>query len=142
MYGNGGGSEDMGALERAAAVEKAARARSGWYARYLWGFAAGQLVLVPAALLWHGPVAALVVASANAALVAGLSVYAARQRIVRRGFAARHGVLIGSWGALYIAALLLGSLAFPGSRVFAATAASACALPLAVGAVLEWRRVS
>ncbi|OKH98093.1 hypothetical protein A6A06_28110 [Streptomyces sp. CB02923] len=132
----------MGALDRAEAVERAARARSGWYARYLWGYAAGQLVLVPVALLWHGVAAASVLTLTNVALATGLSVYAARQRIVPRGFGARHGVLMGCWGAAYTAALLLGNLAFPDSRVYAAVAAPACALPLAVGAVLERRRSS
>lgn len=75
----------VGALGRAAGVERAARQRSGWYARYLWAFAAGQLVLVPIAVLWRGPVSAVVFSVANGLLVAGLSVYAARQRVMRRG---------------------------------------------------------
>ncbi|WP_050502093.1 hypothetical protein [Streptomyces monomycini] len=132
----------MGALDRAAAMERAARARSGWYARYLWVFAAAQAALVPMALLWHGPVAALAFTLAVTTLVAGLSLYAARQRIVRRGFGARHGVLIGLWAAVYSASLLFGLLVFVDSRTFAAVAASACALPLVVGAVLERRRAS
>ncbi len=130
------------ALGRAAAVEKAARLRSGWYARYLWVYAAGQLVLVPTALLGHGPVAALLFTLVNGGLITGLSVYAARQRIVRRGFGARHGVLIGAWAVLYTAAVFLGKSAFEDSRAFAAVAAAVCALPLAVGALLETRRSS
>ncbi|MFH8405737.1 hypothetical protein ACH4FX_13310 [Streptomyces sp. NPDC018019] len=123
-------------------MERAARLRSGWYARYLWTYAAGQLVLVPIALLWHGTVAATVFALVNTCLVTGLTVYAARQRSVRRGFGARHGALMACWGVLYSAVLLLGNLAFADSRVFAAVAAVACALPLAVGAWLETRRSS
>ncbi|KOT59208.1 hypothetical protein ADK43_16920 [Streptomyces rimosus subsp. rimosus] len=129
-------------MGRAAAVEKAARLRSGWYARYLWVYAAGQLVLVPTALLGHGPVAALLFTLVNGGLVTGLSVYAARQRIVRRGFGARHGVLIGAWAVLYTAAVFLGKSAFEDSRAFAVVAAAVCALPLAVGALLETRRSS
>ncbi|WP_050514839.1 hypothetical protein [Streptomyces rimosus] len=105
-------------------------------------YAAAQLVLVPTALLGHGPVAALLFALTNAGLVTALSVYAARQRIVRRGFGARHGVLIGTWTVLYGAAVILGRTAFVGSRVFAAVAAAVCALPLAVGAWRERRRSS
>lgn len=75
----------VGALGRAAGLEQAARQRSGWYARYLWAFAAGQLVLVPIAVLWRGPVSGVVFALTNALLVTGLSAYAARQRVVRRG---------------------------------------------------------
>ncbi|MEU7190672.1 hypothetical protein [Streptomyces sp. NPDC045470] len=139
VYGAG---DSRGALDRAAATERAARARSGWYARYLWIFAAGQSVLVPMALLWHGPAAALTFTLAMTALVTGLSLYAVRQRIVRRGFGVRHGVLIGSWAAVYSASILFGQLVFVDSRPFAVVAASACALPLVAGAVLERRRSS
>ncbi|MEN2417685.1 hypothetical protein AABB02_06225 [Streptomyces rimosus] len=135
-------TDPVDALGRAAAVEKAARLRSGWYARYLWVYAAGQLVLVPTALLGHGPAAALLFTLVNGGLVTGLSVYAARQRIVRRGFGARHGVLIGAWAVLCTAAVFLGTSAFEDSRVFAAVAAAVCALPLTVGASLETRRSS
>ncbi|MEF3117349.1 hypothetical protein [Streptomyces chrestomyceticus] len=139
MYG---ASDHMGDLERAAAMERAARARSGWYARYLWIFAAGQSVLVPMALLWHGLAAALTFTLVMTALVTGISLYAARQRIVRRGFGVRHGVLIGLWAAVYSASILFGQLVLVDSPAFAAVAASACALPLVVGAVLERRRSS
>ncbi|KAA6223236.1 hypothetical protein CP973_16130 [Streptomyces albofaciens JCM 4342] len=135
-------TDAVDALGRAAAAEKAARSRSGWYARYLWTFAAGQLVLVPLALLGRGPVAALLFTLVNAGLVTGLSVYAARQRIVRRGFGARHGLLIGSRAALYAVAVLLGTTVCADSRAFAAAAAVVCALPLAVGAWFEMRRSS
>ncbi|MFF0449708.1 hypothetical protein ACFYT4_25405 [Streptomyces sp. NPDC004609] len=77
-----------GALGHAADVESESVRRSGWYARYLWVYAAGQLALVPMALLWRGLAAALVLSLFNLTLVSGLSVYAARQRVVRRGFGA------------------------------------------------------
>ncbi|MGK5548785.1 hypothetical protein ACSNOH_29235 [Streptomyces sp. URMC 127] len=128
------------ALGRVADVEKAARARSGWYARYLWVFAAGQLILVPIAVLWHGFVPALVFVIVNAALVTGLSLYAARQRVVRRGFGAKHGLIVGTWGAVFALAASLGNTVFVNSPAFAAAATTACALPLAMGAWLEmWR---
>ncbi|MFI2240796.1 hypothetical protein [Streptomyces chrestomyceticus] len=75
-------------------------------------------------------------------MAAGLSLYAARQRIGRRGFKVRHGVLIGLWTAVHSASILFGQPVFVDSRTFAAVAASACALPLVVGAVLERRRSS
>ncbi|MER6255930.1 hypothetical protein ABT224_31725 [Streptomyces sp. NPDC001584] len=129
----------VGALGRAAGQEQAARRRSGWYARYLWAFAAGQLVLVPIAVLWRGPVSAAVFAVTNALLVTGLSVYAARQRVVRRGFGVKHGVLVGSWAAVFALSITLGTAAFGHGVPFAAAAALACALPPAVGAWTETR---
>ncbi|WP_424886905.1 hypothetical protein [Streptomyces sp. XH2] len=130
------------ALGRAADAEKAARARSGWYARYLWVFAAGQLILVPIAVLWHGFASALVFGLANTFLVTGLSLYAARQRVVRRRFGVKHGVIVGSWAIVFVLTVTLGNAMFANSPAFAAAAASACALPLATGAWLEMRRSS
>ncbi|MEV6397456.1 hypothetical protein AB0M39_22235 [Streptomyces sp. NPDC051907] len=131
-----------GTLGRAAELEKAARAGSGWYARYLWVFAAGQLFLVPVAVLWHGLASAIVFGTANTLLVTGLSVYASRQRVVRRGFGVKHGMMVGSWAVVFALTILLGNAAFPDSPGFAALAALACALPLAIGALLETRRSS
>ncbi|MEV7563211.1 hypothetical protein [Streptomyces sp. NPDC089795] len=129
----------VGALGRAAGLEQAARLRSGWYARYLWVFAAGQLVLVPMAVLWHGPVSAVVFAVTNALLVTGLSVYAMRQRVMRRGFGAKHGVMMGSWATLFALTITVGTAAFGHGVAFAAVAALVCALPPAVGAWTEGR---
>lgn len=137
--GAAGAAEAAGALGRAAGLEKAARRRSGWYARYLWAFAAGQLVLVPVAVLGHGLASALVFGAANTLLVTGLSVYAARQRVVRRGFGVKHGVLVGTWAVVFALTVTLGSTAFGRGLPFAAVAALACALPLAVGAWSETR---
>ncbi|MEU9161187.1 hypothetical protein AB0D29_13065 [Streptomyces sp. NPDC048424] len=131
--------EAAGALGRAAGMEKAARARSGWYARYLWAFAAGQLVLVPLAVLGRGPVAVILMGVINVLLVSGLSLYAARQRVVRRGFGVKHGVLVGSWAVVFALMVLLGTTVFGRSVPFAAGAALACALPLALGAWSEMR---
>ncbi|MET9597073.1 hypothetical protein [Streptomyces sp. NPDC006459] len=128
-----------GALGRAAGLEKAARQRSGWYARYLWAFAAGQLVLVPIAVLGRGPVSAVVMGVANVLLVTGLSLYAARQRVVRRGFGLKHGLLVGSWAVVFALVVVLGVTVFGRSVPFAVGAALACALPLAVGAWTEMR---
>ncbi|MFF4321911.1 hypothetical protein [Streptomyces sp. NPDC001568] len=128
-----------GALDRAAGLEKAARARSGWYARYLWIFAIGQLVLVPVALLWHGLASALVFGSVNTAMVTGLSVYAARQRVVRRGFGLKHGLLIGSWAAVFGLVVALGTTVFRDDVAFTIAATLGCALPPALGAWSEGR---
>ncbi|QDY77405.1 hypothetical protein [Streptomyces qinzhouensis] len=132
--------EAQAALRRAARVESAALQNSGWYARYLWVFAAGQLVLVPVSLLWQGLVAALVFALLTVTLVGGLSVYAGRQRVVRRGFGSLHGGVIGSWVALFAVAVALGTSLFEGSVPFAVVASLACALPPALAAISEGRR--
>jgi hypothetical protein len=133
-------SEARGTLARAVTVEGAARQQSGWYARYLWAYATGQLVIVPMAVLWHGTVAVLTYTLLVAALVAGISVYAARQRVVRRGFGRKHGTVIGTWAAAYGCAIALGTTVFAGDVAFAAAAAVGCALPPAVGAWLEDRQ--
>ncbi|WP_051877023.1 hypothetical protein [Streptomyces natalensis] len=129
-------------LGRAADVEQQVRARSGWYARYLWVFAAWQLVLVPAGLLLHGRNATIAVSLTNVLMVMGLSAYVARQRVVRRGFGVKHGIVMASWGVVYGLALALGNTAFTDSPAFAAVAAAACALPLVTGAWLERRQVA
>ncbi|MBF6048523.1 hypothetical protein GO001_25505 [Streptomyces sp. NRRL B-1677] len=130
------------ALRRAADVEKAARERSGWHARYLWAFAAGQLVLVPVAVLWHGFASAVAFGLGNTFFVTGLSLYAARQRVVRRGFGVKHGLVVGTWAVVFVLSVTLGSSAFGSSPAFAVVAALMCALPLATGAWLEMRRSS
>lgn len=135
-------SDGVGSLDRAAALERASLRGSDWYARYLAVFGGGQLLLVPSALLWHGPVAAAVFAVTQTLLVGGLSLYAARQQAVRRGFGVRHGLIIGAWGLLFGATLIVGLQVFPGSAAFAAGGAAVCALPSAIGAWLELRRPS
>jgi hypothetical protein len=135
-------NEAVGTLGRAAGLEKEAWERSGWYARYLWAFAAGQLMLVPVAVLGRGVATAMLLGLANVLLVTGLSVYAARQPVVRRGFGVKHGVMVGSWAIAFTLTVTLGTTAFPDSPTFAAVGTVGCALPLAVGAWLEMRRSS
>ncbi|THA86221.1 hypothetical protein [Streptomyces sp. A0592] len=128
-------------LQGIARIEAKARGRSGWYTAYLWMFAGWQLVLVPAVLLWHGPVGATVSALANAAVVVGLSWFATRQPVVPRGHVATHLSVIGAWAAAYVLALVLGLTVFPDSVPFAVAAALVCALPAAVAARREVRAV-
>ncbi|MFJ8011389.1 hypothetical protein [Streptomyces sp. NPDC096339] len=135
-----GTGSTAGALGRAAELERAALRRSDWYGRYLAVFGGSQLFMVPMALLWRGPVAGAVFAVAQALIVGGLSVYAARQRVMRRGFGLRHGVIIGTWGLLFAATVVLGVNVFTGDAAFAAAGALVCALPAAIGARLELRR--
>ncbi|MEU3776298.1 hypothetical protein AB0F11_24420 [Streptomyces sp. NPDC032472] len=136
-----GQAEAAAALKGIARIEATTRGRSGWYTGYLWLFAGWQLVLVPAVLLWHGPIGTVVSTSVNALVVSGLSLFATRQPVVPRGFAGRHLRVIGAWTATYLLSLAVGLTVFLDSVPFAAGAALACALPAASAAWREQRAV-
>ncbi|MFG2628109.1 hypothetical protein [Streptomyces sp. NPDC048473] len=127
-------------LADAARVERGARAGSGRYTRYLWVFAAWQLILIPAVVLGHGNPASNPAIVANGLLVVGLSVFAQRQPAQRRGLTRKHVLLIDSWTVLYSVTVVLAVTAFKDSVVLAVLAALTCAIPLAVGAWPEMRR--
>lgn len=129
------------ALKGIARIEAAARGRSAWYVGYLWLFAAWQLVLVPAVLLWHGPTGTLVSTLANALVVTGLSLFATRQPVLPHGYGGRHLRVIGAWAAAYVLTLVLGFTAFVDNGAFVAFAALGCALPAATAAWREARAV-
>ncbi|MCX4633427.1 hypothetical protein [Streptomyces sp. NBC_01443] len=128
-------------LKGIARIEASARGRSGWYVGYLWLFAAWQLALVPAVLMWHGRTGTLVSTLANAVVVMGLFVFATRQPVVPRGYGGRHLRVIGAWAVAYVLTLVLGLTVFLDSVAFAAVAAVVCALPAAVAAWRETRAV-
>ncbi|MCX5375379.1 hypothetical protein [Streptomyces sp. NBC_00091] len=115
-------------------IEATVRRRSRWHAGYLWTFAAWQLALVPAVLLWHGRTGTLVSTLTNAVVVMGLSLFTMRQPVVPRGYRNRQLTAIGAWTAAYLLALGLGLTVFADSVAFAAVAALACALPPAAAA--------
>ncbi|MFE6101193.1 hypothetical protein [Streptomyces laurentii] len=126
-------------LAGAARIEATARARSRWYVRYLWMFACWQLILVPAVLLWHGMVGAMVSSGANAVVAVSLGLFTVRQPVMPQGYARQHLRMIGAWVAAYGLALALGFLVFTDSVAFAAAAAVVCALPAVVTAWREGR---
>ncbi|AXE28112.1 hypothetical protein C0216_31970 (plasmid) [Streptomyces globosus] len=133
-------ADAISTLQGTARIEAAAsQAGRGWYGRYLWLFAAWQLVLVPAVLLWRGPAALAVTMPANVLAVTALSVFAVRQPVVPRGLGRSHLTVIAAWAAAYAASLALGLSAFEGSIPFAAAAALACAAPAAAAALRESR---
>ncbi|MFK0259015.1 hypothetical protein [Streptomyces sp. NPDC090445] len=129
------------ALQGIARIEATAKGRSGWYNAYLWVFAAWQLIVVPAVLLWQGPTGTVVSTLANALVVMGLSVFATRQPVVPHGFGGRHLKVIGVWTVVYLSVLAAGLTVFRDSVAFAAVAALACAAPAAVTAWREARAV-
>ncbi|MER7468339.1 hypothetical protein [Streptomyces sp. NPDC097981] len=131
----------VAALKGIARIEATSRVRSRWYVGYLWLFAVWQLVLVPAVLLWHGPMGTLVSTLANALVVMGLSLFAVRQPVVPHGYGGLHLKVIGAWAGAYVLTLALGFTVVVDSVAFAAVAAFACALPAAAAAWREARAV-
>ncbi|MCX5206965.1 hypothetical protein OG897_36885 [Streptomyces sp. NBC_00237] len=130
------------ALRRVGALETTAWRRSGWYLRFLLPYGAAQLVIVPALVLLPHPLGAQVSVGLNTVMVIVLSAYVARQRTVRPGFGWRHGTVIGTWAAAFVATSWLGSTVWHGSVPFAAVATLACLLPFAAGAWFEIRRTA
>ncbi|MEU8888706.1 hypothetical protein [Streptomyces sp. NPDC048442] len=128
------------ALRQADRVESAAWQGSSWYLRFLLVFGLAQLVIAPTLVLWRGPASTFVAIGVNTAVVIAMSVYAARQRTLRRGFGIRHGAVIGGWGVAFGLTAALGTTFLHGNTLFAAVATLACALPFAVGAWFEIRR--
>ncbi|MET8508842.1 hypothetical protein ABZV60_30045 [Streptomyces sp. NPDC004787] len=136
-------SESVDAAEvlgRSTALERAARHQGGdWYRHYLLAFGGAQLFFVPTVLLWHEPVAFAGVMGLYVALVCALSLYAKRQRAVRRGFARRHGAVIGTWAAVYTVSVTLGTTVLRDSVPFALAATAGCVAPVAVAVLREGR---
>ncbi|MER6048693.1 hypothetical protein K2224_09025 [Streptomyces sp. BHT-5-2] len=132
--------EAAAALARAAELGSTVRRSTAWAARYqvVFGCAAGLMVL--AVGLVKAPYGVGVGVGFWVAVIAGLSVYAARQRVARRGFGRRHGILIGTWGLLYGAVLVPGVMSFPGDATWWVPGAVAVSLPGLIGGYLEARR--
>ncbi|MER7988210.1 hypothetical protein ABTY53_21885 [Streptomyces noursei] len=128
------------ALARAKVLETTVRNGTRWAARYqvLYGCAAGLMVLSIGLL--KAPYGVAIGSAFWVAAIAGLSIYAARQRVARQGYAARRGVLIGVWGVLYAAVLVPGLLVFQGVAAWWVAGAVAVALPGLIGGYLEARR--
>lgn len=126
------------ALAHAHALQERVRRRSRWYARYLWLFGAGSFVTT--LLLAFDTSVRVVSMGLWGVLVIGLSLYAARQPVARRGFGVRHGVIIGIWAAVYSTVVVIGVTTFDGDLRWWAPGAVAAALPALIGACLEGRR--
>ncbi|KUL34961.1 hypothetical protein ADL22_29125 [Streptomyces sp. NRRL F-4489] len=128
------------ALARAAELGDTVRKGTRWSVRYqiVYGCAAGLMVL--AIGLVKSPWGTAFGLAFWGAVVAGLSVYAARQPVARRGYGKRHAVLIASWGVLYGVVLAAGIAFFPGVAAWWVPGAVAVALPGLIGAYLEARR--
>lgn len=68
------------------------------------------------------------------------AVYANLQRVYSRGFARRHLIIVGAWGALHMAYLQLPTMAGLRNVAIALIGSLVVAAPLFVGAYVESRR--
>ncbi|WP_043265556.1 hypothetical protein [Streptomyces sp. CT34] len=133
-------SDAAAALARVEELGSTVRNGGKWYVRYqvIYGLAAG-LVVLSIGLVKH-PYGVAVGVGFWCATVAGLSVYAARQRVSRLGFGRRHAAMIILWGLLYLAVLLPGTFWFKGAAAWWVPGAVVVALPGLIGGYLEARR--
>ncbi|MFF8787246.1 hypothetical protein [Streptomyces sp. NPDC015125] len=132
--------EAAAALDRAQKLSSTVRAGARWYVWYQLIYGCASAVLVLSIGLLGRPYGVAIGIGLWCATITGLSVYVARQRVARRGFGVRHGVLIASWGLLYGAVLAPGTIWFPGVLAWWVPGALVVALPGLVGAYLEARR--
>ena len=127
-------------LARAERLRRTVNARSRWYVRYQLIYAAAVLVTMPVLGLVGGPAGVAIAMTIWCAAIGGLSVWAARQPVSRRGFGPRHGAIIGAWAAIYVAVLIPGSTAFAGEPAWWLPGTVLAAVPSLAGAWLEARR--
>ncbi|MEU7179147.1 hypothetical protein ACWIG3_32600 [Streptomyces celluloflavus] len=128
------------ALARARELGSSVRGSGRWYVRYQVIFGCAAALCVLAIGLLHHPYGVALGTGFWVVVIAGLSVYSARQRVVGRGFALRHGGLIATWGVLNGAVLAGGVTWFPGVAAWWVPGAVAVALPGLVGGFLAARR--
>jgi hypothetical protein len=126
------------ALAQARALQDQVHHRSRWYVRYLRLYgAAAFLMTLP---LGFGEGWVIVSLALWGTVIAALSVYAARQPVSRHGFGRRHGMIIGSWAAVYGVVLAVGVSRFEGELAWWLPGAVLVSLPAFIGAHLEGRR--
>lgn len=128
------------ALARAASLRAEVHRMSRWYAHYLLVYGIAAFVTTLLVGMLPGAAGVGVAMGLWAAVIGGLSVYAARQRVSRRGFARRHGGIIGVWAALYGVVLAVGATEYPGDLAWWLPGAALVALPALAGAYPEARR--
>jgi hypothetical protein len=136
----------MNELDPAAALEQAERLkasvdqRSRWMVRYQLAYGAAPFAMVLTLGLLGGRLGTVVSMAIWIPAIVALSVYAARQPVAHRGMAVTHGVMIGTWGALYGLVLGLGIAFFPGELTWWLPGAVLVAAPGFVAAYVTTRR--
>ncbi|BDM72980.1 hypothetical protein HEK616_64670 [Streptomyces nigrescens] len=134
-------SEDAAAaLARAQELSSTVRASTKWSVRYQVIYGCGSGVMVLALGLLGQPYGVVLGSIFWCATVGGLSVYAARQRVARRGFGRWRAGLIIAWGLLYNAVLVPGLIWFRGVTAWWVAGAVLVALPGLIGGYAEARR--
>lgn len=114
--------------------------RAKWYVAYLVTYGVASFVLTLVLGMVAGPVAATIAITCWGVVIGGLSAFAARQPVARRGFGRRHGLVVGAWALLYGVVLLPGLAWFPGEPLWWVPGAILVSLPAFAGAILEARR--
>ncbi|MFG2830141.1 hypothetical protein ACGFWI_22190 [Streptomyces sp. NPDC048434] len=132
--------EAAAALDRVRKLSSTVRDGAKWSVWYQLVYGCAAAVLVLSIGLLGRPYGLAIGTGLWCVTITGLSVYAARQRVARRGFGWRHGVMIASWGLLYSAVLVPGTMWFPGVLAWWVPGALVVALPGLIGAYLEARR--
>ena len=130
----------VAALAHADLLGAKVRRHSQWYARFLVLYSVAALLVVLLIGLYPGPVGAIASMAIWAPALTGLSIYAVKQPVTRAGFTRRHLLIIGSWTALYLAVLFLGTAWFEGDLAWWLPGALVVALPGLIGAYVEVRR--
>lgn len=134
------------ALARAGQAQTAARDGSRWHARYFRAFGLASVVFVLAVSLPGVPggsaarLAGWLGSAQWAAFAVLAAIHAHRQGVSGRGFGRLHGLVFGTWGALWAAAAGIGFGVFPGRVAFWLPAALVVSLPFFVGARVAARR--
>ncbi len=138
------GAEAETALADARTARVSLVAAGLWFRTYLLVFAAAS-VLVVLLIGLGGQSGRIIGTTLWICLVAAMSWWAARQRVVLRGYKRCSIVAFGGWGLLYGATLLLGEYLFTDDPAFWVPAAVVTAIPLVLVArsplgPIDWRR--
>jgi hypothetical protein len=122
-------TEVKAALADAHTASTALAARGNWLRTYLLTFAAGSVALVLLIGL-DGQRGATIATTLWLLLVASMSWWGARQRVILRGHKRRSFLAFGGWGVLYGTTLLVGEYLFADQPAFWVPAAVITAIPL------------
>ncbi|MGG7572131.1 hypothetical protein [Streptomyces sirii] len=128
------------ALARAQELRSTVKDGTKWYVRYQVIYGCASALLVLAIGLLGRPHGVALGIGFWCAVVVGLSVYAARQRVARLGFGRRHSGMIIAWALLYGAVLVPGMIWFQDAAAWWVSGALVVALPGLIGGYLEARR--
>ena len=104
------------ALSQADELALRGRRSARWLARYYVVFGFASLLIAPAFGTLHGLAWTVTLSLLWAALIVGITLYAARQRTMVRGGARIHGWVMAVWTLVWVATVVIGSsfeLAWP-----------------------------